>query len=54
MWGEERRESLSIEFQLVRVEGMTEIENHRLANVTIVAGKYQQMLKNSGQVYHRK
>lgn len=54
MWREERRETLSIEFRLVREEGMIEIENHHLANVTIVAGKYQQMLKNSGQVYHRK
>lgn len=30
MWGEERGESLSIEFQLVRVEGMIEIEKSPL------------------------
>lgn len=34
-WGE--RESLTVEIQLINVEGIMELENHHLATITVVA-----------------
>lgn len=52
--GEKVQFFLTVEFQLINVERMMEIENHHLANtieIFIVGKNHQWILKISGQKY---
>lgn len=53
----EREQFFLIEFQLISVEGMMEIENHHLTNgieILVVGRNHQWILKINGQKYDEK